>query len=354
MAAERLDERVGALRAAEGGRLMAGAHAVADAFLGWAEPAVDAGRAAADAARDWLDDLFPERHGEWTLRPMSGRKAVADSPGRLVAVDRLGLAQAIVFVSSPASPGLVGRGAEYAAEERRLLGRELGAGVLKPLRTGVFGGLTVAAFPWRLEVGHGWLRSRVRRPRVRRWLFGWLRGVTKASAARYPTPLEADAADRLLGRMTECRALGEDVRRWLGVSRARLARGEWKPRAVVDHHDLWAGNVLVNRDALARPMGPSPYVVIDWAGANLRGGGFADVVRAARAFGASDRMLREELIVHCGLLGLWPRDAMSQAMLSLAGLYERLECFPERTFAEVADRTAGAVARVFGPDAREA
>lgn len=315
---------------------MAAASELARVFDGWSAH-TSLGEATAEIARGWLDDLFPERSGEWRLRPLGERKAVADSPARLMAVDRLGLPRAIVFVSTPKSPGLVARGAARASEAFELLGAEIGAAVLRPCRTGWVGGLSIAAYPWRLEVGHGFIRSRVRRPLVRAWLLKWLRLVTKVCVSRYPEAADRALVRESLGSLASCTLLTDRVRGLIDRAQTRLDDGSWKPRWVLDHNDFWPGNIMVNRDELARPTGPSPYVVIDWAGANLRGGGFVDLLRVAKSYGLGRARLEKEVTAHCGLLGITPEDSLSQAILSLGWLHRHLEYFPTQRFAELAE-----------------
>lgn len=314
---------------------MAIAGELAGVFDGWTAGA-DLGEATAKLARGWLDDLFPERSGEWRLRALGERKAVADSPARLMAVDRLGLPRAIVFVATPRSPDLVARAAERAQAAFELLGAEIGSAVLRPCRTGWVGGLSIAAYPWRLEVGHGFIRSRVRRPLVRAWALNWLRGVTKACASRYDEPADHASVQGSLESLASCELLAGDLHDLISRARSRLDCGAWQPRWVLDHNDFWPGNIMVNRDELARPTGPSPYVVIDWAGTNLRGGGFVDLLRVAKSYGLSGPRLREEIEVHCSLLGIESEDSLSQTILSLGWLHQHLECFPIQRFATLA------------------
>jgi hypothetical protein len=173
------------------------------------------------------------------------------------------------------------------------------------------------------------------RPAMRGWVLKWLRGVTTACAARYPEPADHAGALEALARLRGCDGMGGEVRDAIDRAAARLEGGSWRPRMVLDHNDLWPGNIMANRDAAGRAMGASGYVVIDWAGANLRGGGFADLLRCARGFNLTPRQLRVEIEFHCRTLGLQPEDATSQLLLSLGWLHQNLEHFPIERFVEL-------------------
>lgn len=297
---------------------------------------------AAELARGWLDELFPERRGEWRVRACDsdGAAKVADSPGRLVAVDGRGVPRAMVFVSSERSPGLVERGAERAAGARLMLGDEAGAGVLVAMRHGWVEGVSIAMYPWRLEIGGRWLLSRVRRPLVREWVLGWLRGVVRACGAR----LDGEASDGVgesLRRLAGVAGLSSDMVVDVERSLERLELGSWRPRRVLDHNDLWPGNVMLNRDHRSRSLGPSRYAVIDWAGANPRGFGFFDLVRASRGFGASSGRLGAEVGFHAATLGIERPDALSQLLASMAWLHDHIEDFPIERFVSMATDVHG-------------
>lgn len=302
---------------------------------------IDAGTclSAIELAQDWLSESYPGQASQWQFKPLGIQNKLEDSPARLVAIDSHGMPRAIVFISSPQFPRLVARGAERALEANQLLGAEVGSGVLPPIRVGKVGDLTMAAYPWRLEVGSGMVRSRIRRPFLRAWLLRWLRDVVLTCAARRPEPADKEPVHELLVELLECELLSDVIKADLIRSIQRLDANLWQPRIVIDHNDLWPGNILINRDPVAGLAGTSPYVVIDWAGANVLGGGFVDVVRVARCFGLSNRRLTQELLFRCKVLSLVPKDVIPQLLFSLGWLYRHIECFPIEQFEALAADT---------------
>lgn len=290
-------------------------------------------------ARRWLGELFPGRVGEWRFRSLGEQKLVADSPARVVAVDSTGLRCGILFVSAPERPSLVARGAENATSAKEFLGSEVGAAVLSPVRTSWVDGLSIALYPWRTECASGVIRGRLLRPRIRSWALRWLRGVAQVSSVRYPVAADLTEVRRLLEGLASCDSLAHLARSAIDRALSRLSSGAWRPRLVLDHNDLWSGNIMANRDQLGRPIGPSSYVVIDWAGANLRGGGFNDLVRLARGLSLSSYRLREEIAAHCGVLSLAFDDAEAQALFGLGWLYQNLGSFPVESFVLLVSQT---------------
>src|SRR5207253_5394134 len=107
----------------------------------------------------------------------------------------------------------------------------------------------------------------------RRWLmsgvFNWLRRATAVTLAP-PSP-QTDAAFRraLLDVVQRVRMPG-DVRTAAESALQRLERGQWKPRHVLMHGDLWINNILSDSSSLAR-IATRKFVVIDWPGGEVRG-----------------------------------------------------------------------------------
>src|SRR5207248_10552168 len=118
-------------------------------------------------------------------------------------------------------------------------------------------------------------------------LFEWLSLVTmKTSRA----PENVEAFDVALNRIASESLAPQAAAEALGQLRA----GEWKPKFVLAHNDLWIGNVL-----RAPGNRQFPFVIIDWLGSVTRGFAIFDLVRLAESLGLSPRALGEELDIHC-------------------------------------------------------
>lgn len=78
-------------------------------------------------------------------------------------------------------------------------------------------------------------------------------------------------------------------------------------------------------------------VLIDWAGARVDGYPMFDLVRALRSFHYSGRDAREQLLLHCDVLGCEPADISSHLCAALAFHYAHLEEWPLPRFLRMSE-----------------
>ncbi len=98
-------------------------------------------------------------------------------------------------------------------------------------------------------------------------------------------------------------------------------------RHVPMHGDLWSGNVLLAGDGIR---------IVDWAGAQVKGFGVYDLLRAASSFNVPRRLLRRELLRHAEVLG--GTDALRLHLLAALGhLASDLGEFPPERYIELAN-----------------
>jgi hypothetical protein len=305
-----------------------------------------------DELRGRLAPVLDRALGGWSeIAPLTLARPLADAPAKLLVRGLDGGPRGVVLCSSPAAPGLVGRGARLAEEAKRALGPELGAAVLVPLAAGELDGLSYAVLPYReplADARWAWYAQRWRlRPRV----LAWLRGVTRATVAdatageietEFRSPLERLVADE--GIAPAVRAAG-------ARALERLRGGGFRPRVVLAHNDLWKGNLLLAggpRGLLAGLLAAPAFVVIDWAGARLRGHAIVDLVTVGGSLRLGRRRFRAEVGAHCRALGCEPPDARAHLVAALAALGTRLEGFPRASYLALVERAFGTLEAVLG------
>ncbi len=90
------------------------------------------------------------------------------------------------------------------------------------------------------------------------------------------------------------------------------------------------GNVLIHQPIGEhdRAAWTDRFVVIDWAGSELKGFPFYDLVRFALSVGMPPRALGAQLVRHRQVLGVDSTDAMSSLLSALGHIAIHLECFP--------------------------
>jgi hypothetical protein len=269
---------------------------------------------------------------------MATARLAADATAKVVIRDGGGEARAILLCSSPLEPDQVAVAVAAAARARQLLSGAAGDAILDPLASGRAGGLSYAVFPWCVPLSGGRLGSLLQRLRLRPRLLAWLREKVRLTQ-REVTP--AAMEESFLGPLADlvaCGELSQEVRASAGLAARRLREGGWRPRFVLAHNDLWAGNVLFRRRAPLLWGRQAPFVVIDWAGARENGDPFYDLVRLAESLGLKAGALVREVHWTCAALGCEPADAMGYLLAGLGRLGRSLGHFPRDRYLQLIDR----------------
>ena len=147
---------------------------------------------------------------------------------------------------------------------------------------------------------------------------------------REPTPAELN--DEFLGPLQTVRdhgRLGPDAKA-LAVSALRdLEAGDWRPKLIAAHYDLWVGNMLLRSKSREAPWG---FAIIDWLGARCAGHAFYELVRLAQSVGLSNGELARQIAVHAELLDCRPRQAEHYVAAAAGYLALNLGEWPEDKF----------------------
>ena len=274
------------------------------------------------------------------ITPLGPDKPVADQTYKFLVTSSEGKRLAVVLCSPVVSPDLIARGNRCAAEAKRALGVELGKVVLEPLGEGEIAGLSYVVLPYREPLSEkrvaGWLQRRKVGPRV----LDWLLGLTRQTMCDVSDLDKHARFIRPLGELAKSMDVSNAVRSAAERGLRRLEAGQWTPRFVLMHNDLWKGNILLNEDG--------GIVVIDWPGSKVDGYAMYDLVRLADSFGLSDRALGGQVRAHCGVLGCEPGDAMSHLAAGLGYMLGHLDHFPMHLFVPLADRCVKRIGSVVG------
>lgn len=260
---------------------------------------------------------------------------IADNPIKATIRDSSGNPYAFVLCSRPQYPSLVARGVARAETIRTLLGRELGAVLIRPLLAGAVNGVSYAILPWHRPMPASGLGRYLARTRTRRRVLSWLRRANQTAVA---THLKNDASAKFeyaLQNLRTFRELDVELRDAVAWSLGRLQNGDWCPKHTFDHNDLSIDNLVLP----ARHENPQHqgFVIIDWVGATARGFGIYDLVRLCRSAAIPTRILAHEIRSHCDALQCNLVDAKGHLLACLGNLYLNLECFPEEQFGMLLD-----------------
>jgi hypothetical protein len=284
-----------------------------------------------------LSDALAARHGPLEIEYLCEPKDVADDPVKLLVTDRESRRVAVVLVSSPVDPDIVSRGMRIAAEAKTLLGERLGSVILEPLGKGALRGLSYTILPFCRPMNAGRIARRYWRLILRSNVLDWLAEASAATVVEASDADVVDAFERPLEHVAMLEVMDGALRGAADEALGRLKNGDWNPRFVLMHGDLWEDNLLLasRSPADAGNRKNYPFVVIDWPGAKLRGYAMYDLIRLAASMGLRGRGLRREVLRHCEILGSEPANAIGYLLASLGHLGLNLGCFAPETYADM-------------------
>lgn len=279
------------------------------------------------------------------IRGLSATSVVTNDPGIDVAdattkcflKDARGKLGAVLLVSSTGNPLLVERSVVRAMAAKQALGPDLGRVILDPIAHGTFQGLSYVLWPAQRSLAprrpSRFIEKRILRARV----LLWLRRMTRHTRAPAIGDELARAYVRPLEVMLEDTRFSEEVHQRARKGLSRVDAGQWRPFLVLEHNDLWLGNVLLPHDRAAKKRNPHGFFVVDWAGAAVEGHPFYDLIRFCLSAGISTRAVADEARAHCEILKCEPEDMVSYLLAGLAVLGMNLEHFPEDRYLEMSN-----------------
>ncbi len=234
----------------------------------------------------------------------------------------------VIQIADPCAPMFLHRAMSTAREVRSRLGSELGEMVIEPICGGVLEGRSYAVWPWRRPMAQQGVAWRLCRPRVRSAVLEWLRGSALAAAKGERSEQVRERYRESLSHVIDSEVFSAEQCVSAKEALERLASGKWRPVSIIDHNDLWRGNIHWNIDGSGRRCGRSRFVIIDWGGANVDGFGFFDLVRWARSTDTPRTQLSREIATHAEILGIELRDTSGHLLAALGRLAVHREHFP--------------------------
>lgn len=263
---------------------------------------------------------------------------LADSPRIFVVRVRKERPCAVVLCSPEAAPKIVGRAMHRAVECQKRAGPALGRRIVQPLAQGRIDECTYAVLPYCYPLSDfrpvWYLQRHLLRPALSEWLLQ-LAAVTVVA----PTSPQLEAHfEKPLAALATLDAASARLRGAARSAMNRLQSGAWSPKHALMHGDVWKNNVMVRAPLLGEAdRWEDRLVLIDWAGARVDGYPMFDLVRALRSFHYSGRDAREQLLLHCDVLGCEPADISSHLCAALAFHYAHLEEWPLPRFLRMSE-----------------
>jgi hypothetical protein len=270
------------------------------------------------------------------LQSFGEHKTLLDATIKFVIRGHGGRPEFVVLCSAEGGPEIVARGVQRARETVDALGDDLGIPVLLPMAEGRVDGRTFAIFryctPLIASGPRWWIQRSIVRPRVVQWL---LESSRKTAGLIPEHQLERCVYDPLQGLIAD-HDHSPDLRQQADEALRAAQAGTWQPRHVLMHGDLWVGNVLIDqRTAGGRTFGQ--FVIIDWAGARVRGYPFYDLLRLSISFGLARRPFARALDEYCAALNYSRAEGRYAFASAAAELGSRLEHWPRDAYLSTID-----------------
>jgi hypothetical protein len=294
---------------------------------------------AVETARSLLPNLQRAKGAEYdgcTVALLPTVQLTADATSKVVIRNQSEEREAILICSSPLAPDTVERAVAAAARAKAILPTQTGKAILDPLASGFVEGLSYAVYPWCLPLSNHRLVWPLQRRRLRPRLLRWLLEVLLATL-RDPSASEMEESFLApLQHLARSADLGDIIRKAAEHAAHRLQQGQWQPKHVLAHNDLWKGNILRRQ-----PKSLDQFVVIDWTDACEMGQAIYDLVRLAESLKLDRATLANEVREHCRLLACEPLDARGYLLAGLGKIAMRAGCFSRQRFLRLASDCCG-------------
>jgi len=284
--------------------------------------------------------MLGKQYGRLDLRFLSAATTVADGTSVLLVRTVTDPLFAVVLCSASASPDLVATSMRRAHAARSALTRNhLSSHILEPLMEGRVQELSYAVLPFCEPLSESRVGWWLQRSRLRPRLLNWLRGAVENTLC----DVNNDAVDRCFAKplqhLSSLAFVGSNLRSAALKAMRRLDAGTWNPKYVIMHGDLWKGNVLIRKSTNSDSYQDwaSRFVIIDWAGSEVKGHAIYDLIRLAESMKLAPNRLRQELAWHCHILDCRIEDAESYLLAALAHVEDASEYLPPERFADLAN-----------------
>jgi len=272
----------------------------------------------------------------YRLQQLVEAKTIADATEKFV-LSHGRTAHYILIVASCIEPRAVRRNADRMRLAKRALSQNLGRVIELPVAEGEYGGRSYALWRMRKPLSTNRLLFALQRAMLAPSVLQWLCDAATETLHRGDPLIYAAHLQRLLN----VPGLSDSVRASAEGAQRAFQTNEIAPLSVLQHGDLWIGNVL-------RAKGRREFTLIDWAGATTDGFPFFDLVKFACSIGATAKEMRQlverySAAVHCA-----SRTAIAYVLAGLGRLHGELEHFPEERFIALCEQKCGALHAALG------
>jgi hypothetical protein len=244
----------------------------------------------------------------------------------------------VLFVSNEKFPSMVNRAVSRIQDARSVLTGQPKDVAEMPIDHGSWEGVSYALWLYRFPLSTNRLivfaQKHLLAPKVLAWLTLIAQQTQQNSLTSNDLRENFFEPLRVLSSRLE---LGTTLTRASKIAIDRITSGDFRPVHVLQHGDLWRGNVLIKGSLeLLNPL-ENGFIVIDWGGARVSGYPFIDLLRFSMSCNMSPKTTASHIHSMREIVRCEPVDVVSYVLCALGKLYQELEQFPERSFIKLGE-----------------
>lgn len=287
-----------------------------------AQAAIEAIRSAIGDQNPGINPLVDSRSNE-TVADHTYKYLITSCPGE----------KYVLTVSNGQFPLMVSRAVSRLQEARLVLSSEARDVVEMPLDHGSWDGVSYALWAYRSPLSTNRLRKYAQKnllaPKVRTWLSSIALQTRQGNLT--PDDWKTNFAEPLSTLISSPR-LDAALTRASEIAMRRLTNGDFKPVHVLQHGDLWLGNLLLKGSLELLNPQKQGFTVIDWGGAIASGYPFFDLVKFSMSCDMPPKTTARHIESMREIIRCEPADVVSYIVCALGKLRQDLEHFPEERF----------------------
>ena len=281
-----------------------------------------------------IEEVLLQKVDPTSIVQITGGMKLADSAIKFTVLDQ-GRPVAVALCAPDSHLDCVGPATRSSVQCKQLLGTPLGTHILSPLAADELEGLSWAIYPYCTPLSDSRLLWPLQRKFLRQSVFEWLLDVAKETVCDVSPSEKESCFLQPLEYMASLSSLPKPIQQAAKVSCHTLETGAFSPNFCLMQGDFWKGNLLIDNRFVTAPQGASwskRFVIIDWAGAQIKGYPFYDLIRFADSFRVKGVKLVECIHLLCQELGCTVTQGRSYLLAALGNIGMNLECFPFEEF----------------------
>ena len=276
-------------------------------------------------SQNFLDYICNQENIE-SVANLGDAKPIKDTTGKYIVGINGKTEKRFMLVSRIDNGDIATRSALNTRKISSTLSAKTALGVVAAQSHGTFENHSYAIFPKYYPLSH----NRIVRKIECYWILPKVVSWHKAFSAETKVPFKPEESPALIERLKalqDCFSSEKNLSKEIRNTILRIKnRGTPELFTCASHDDLWWGNVLKT----GRLFGDAR--IIDWAGLDMHGNAFFDLIRMLLSFRPSHRYAKKLLTEYTTVFDCDLVDVKLYLYISAANLFNRLEYFPLERF----------------------